>query len=94
MNGKKTKKVEPKETFPEDPDQIEYAEIIPNDKIVLIFQSGNTVPLTYGTFTTQDAVTLLGPPSEIYTKSDNRLNIHSNRHDEIDTGPLSEGHLS
>lgn len=77
----------------EDEDPIECAEIIPNEKIDLLFASGKTVSLSYGVFTAQDAITLLGPPSEVYTKSDTRLNIHNShsRHDEIDQGPLSEG---
>jgi Uncharacterised protein family (UPF0183) len=76
----------------EEDDNLGFAEIFPNDKIELHFESGNTLSLTYGTFTAQDAITLLGPPSEVYTKSDTRLNIHNNRHhDDIDTGPLSEG---
>jgi len=75
-------------------DILDFAEIFPNDKIVLTFQCGKIVSLGYAVFTAQDAVTLLGPPSEVYTKSDNRLSIHNGhtRHDEIDeTGPLSEG---
>ena len=77
----------------EEDDLIECAEIIPNEKIELHFQSGKTVSLAYGIFTVQDAITLLGPPSEVYTKCDTRLNIHNShsRHDEIDQGPLSEG---
>jgi len=79
----------------EDTDSIEFAEIIPNEKIELLFESGKAVSLSYGVFTAQDAITLLGPPSEVYTKSDTRLNIHNShshsRHDEIDQGPLSEG---
>jgi len=77
----------------EETDQTDFAEIFPNDKIKLYFQTGNTVSLSYGTFTAQDAITLLGPPNEVYTKSDKRLNIHNSHrhHDEIDTGPLSEG---
>ena len=88
---KKSKKQE--KLCPEDTDQLDFAEIIPNDRVLLTFQSGNTVALTYGTFTAQDAVTLLGPPSEVYTKSDTRLNIHNGhtRSDEIDSGSLSEG---
>lgn len=92
ISNNKRKKLEPQDSFTDQPDQIDYAEIFPNDKIILTFLSGNIVPLSYGTFTAQDAVTLLGPPSEVYTKSDNRLNIHNGtRHDEIDTGPLSQG---
>ena len=75
---------------------LDFAEIFANDKVVLTFQSGMTVSLGYGVFTAQDAVTLLGPPSEVYAKSDNRLSIHNGntRHDEIEnTGPLSEGTL-
>jgi Uncharacterised protein family (UPF0183) len=88
-NGKQAAQGDPSS---EEPDQIDYAEIFANDKIILTFQSGNTVPLTYGTLTAQDAISLLGPPSEVYTKSDTRLNIHNgHRHDEIETGPLSEG---
>ena len=76
----------------EEDDHLDFAEIFPNDKIELHFESGNTLSLNYGTFTAQDAITLLGPPNEVYTKSDTRLNIHNNRHhDDIDTGPLSEG---
>ena len=76
-------------------DHLGFAEIFPNDKIELHFESGSTVSLNYGTFTAQDAITLLGPPNEVYTKSDTRLNIHNNRHhDDIDTGPLSEGIIS
>ena len=76
----------------DDENIVEYAEIYPNEKIDLKFQSGLDISLTYGSFTVQSAITLLGPPNEVYTKSDNRLNIHS-RHshtDEIETGPLSE----
>lgn len=89
--NKKSKKQE--KLSPEDTDQLDFAEIIPNDKVILTFQSGQTVALIYGTFTAQDAITLLGPPSEVYTKSDTRLNIHNghSRSDEIDAGPLSEG---
>jgi len=78
---------------PEDTDQLDFAEIVPNERVTLTFQSGITVALTYGTFCVQDAVTLLGPPSEVYTKSDTRLNIHNghSRSDEIESGPLSEG---
>jgi hypothetical protein len=91
-NGIKAKKAAQSDPSSEESDQIDYAEIFANEKIVLTFQSGNTVPLTYGTFTTQDAISLIGPPSEVYTKSDTRLNIHNgHRHDEIETGPLSEG---
>ena len=76
----------------EEDDHVDFAEIFPNDKIEIHFESGKTVPLSYGTFTAQDAITLLGPPNEVYKKSDTRLNIHNNRHhDEIDTGPLSQG---
>jgi isoleucyl-tRNA synthetase len=80
---------------PDEDDLLEFAEIVPAEKVLLHFKSGVIVDLTYGTFNAQDAITLLGPPSEIYTKSDNRLNIHNgHRHDEIDhTGPLSEGTL-
>jgi hypothetical protein len=93
VRSKKTKSQERKDSEEEDADALGFAEIFPNDKIVLTFQSGKAVALTYGTFTVQDAVTLLGPPSEVYTKSDTRLNIHNghSRHDEIDSGPLSEG---
>lgn len=89
--AKKGKKQE--NPSPEDMDQLDFAEIVPNDRVILTFQSGNTVALSYGTFTAQDAVTVLGPPSEVYTKSDTRLNIHNghSRSDEIETGPLSEG---
>lgn len=85
-----------KDSLSEEIDQVDFAEIFPNDKIDFHFQSGNIVSLSYGTFTAQDAITLLGPPNEIYTKSDKRLNIHNShpRHNEIDTGPLSEGNLS
>lgn len=77
----------------EEDDSIDFAEIIPNEKIELFFENGKIVSLSYGVFTAQDAITLLGPPSEVYTKSDTRLNIHNShsRHDEIDQGPLSEG---
>jgi isoleucyl-tRNA synthetase len=89
--AKKGKKQD--KSSPEDTDQLDFAEIVPNDRVILTFQSGNTVTLTYGIFTAQDAVTLLGPPSEVYTKSDTRLNIHNghSRSEEIDSGPLSEG---
>jgi hypothetical protein len=91
--SKKNKRQEQRDIETDDSDVLEFAEIFPNDKILLTFQSGNTVALIYAAFTVQDAVTLLGPPSEVYTKSDTRLNIHNGhtRHDEIDTGPLSEG---
>jgi len=94
-----TKKKKRTNTILDDPDtvgeeaQIEFAEIFPNEKVELNYLGGNYVSLSYGIFTAQDAITFLGPPSEVYTKSDTRLNIHTNnhRHDEIDTGPLSEG---
>lgn len=88
---KKRKRYDTKE---DDSDQVEFAEIIPSEKIEVTFESGKTVSLTYGTFSVQDAITLLGPPSEVYTKSDTRLNIHngtSSRHNGIEPGPLSAG---
>lgn len=93
---KKRRKSQANVSLEESDQQIDFAEIFPNDKIELYFKNGNTVSLIYETFAAQDAITLLGSPNEIYTKSDKRLNIHNqnshSRNDtEIDTGPLSEG---
>ena len=76
-----------------DENNIVHAEIFPNEKIQLYFENGKSVALTYGAFTAQDAITLIGPPDDLFTKSDTRLNIHNatSRRDEIDSGPLSEG---
>ena len=92
-----TRKEKKRDATPDDSDEICFAEIFPNEQIDLVFERGKTIPLIYGSFTAQDAITLLGPPSEVHTKSDTRLNIHNNnhnnhgRHEEINSGPLSEG---
>ena len=87
------KKKKKHENTAKDSDQVKFAEIFPNEKIQVAFESGKSVSLAYGTFTAQDAITLLGPPSELYTKSDTRLNIHNknNTRHEIETGSLSQG---
>jgi hypothetical protein len=75
-----------------DDERVFVAEIIANERISLVFEGGRSVALVYGVFTAQDAITLIGPPDDLFTKSDTRLNIHtSSRRDEIETGPLSEG---
>jgi Uncharacterised protein family (UPF0183) len=77
-------------------EQIEYAEIFPTEKVELKFQNGKRVSLPYDRFTPQDAISVLGPPSEVFTKSDNRLDIHNKaRHDDmVESGPLSDGILT
>ena len=73
-------------------EQVEYVEIFPNEKVELKFFSGKTVVIAYNVFTAQDAISVLGPPGEVYTKSDNRLDIHNKlRHDDTESGPLSDG---
>jgi len=76
-----------------DEDNIVHAEIFPNEKIQVYFESGKSVALMYGAFTAQDAITLIGPPDDLFAKSDTRLNIHNatSRRNEIESGPLSEG---
>jgi hypothetical protein len=75
-----------------DEERVMYAEIVPNERISVVFEGGRSVELVYGVFTAQDAITLIGPPDDLFTKSDTRLNIHAaSRRNEIETGPLSEG---
>jgi Uncharacterised protein family (UPF0183) len=75
-----------------DEERVLFAEIVPNERISVVFEGGKNVALVYGVFTAQDAITLIGPPDDLFTKSDTRLNIHTaSRRDEIETGPLSEG---
>jgi len=90
--GTKKSKKERKSLSPLQLEQLEYTEIFPNEKVELKFQNGKTVTIAYNKFTAQDAISELGPPSEVYTKSDNRLDIHNKAgHDEIESGPLPDG---
>jgi hypothetical protein len=70
---------------------VQFAQIFPNEKVVLHFVGTGKVELVYGIFGVQDAVAFLGPPDEIFNKSDHRLSIHNGRHSQEDKSPLSEG---